>query len=259
MIELPNGRKYRLVYIDTNAINEISKNTKMAGKNFLQKYMLGNNMIVTSTFNMYEISKASGESLSSILNIFNILPLGIINTFPQLVEFEKVNEGFQKNMIMFAIGTKPLFNVQIETIIDNMQKDIEFKSSINVMIERFEKEKAICNHIVRNQKWKENFKNNLLIIMNESFKQYDNYFEIKELNKYKCIEVYAYIKNNFINMTNKELEINDIIDSYNASVLPYVDVYITEKRVGTWLEEAKSKLLYLKDKEIVKISEFYDK
>lgn len=259
MIVFPNGHEYKLVYIDTNTINEISKNTKMVGKNFLEKYMLSNTMLVTSAFNIYEISKANGNSLNNILNIFNVLPLGVIHTFPQLIEFEKIKYGFQHEMIMFATGIKPLFNVQINDLISNMKNNADFINSISIMMNRFENEKNICNKKLKKTKWKDDFKNNLLLAMNETFKQYDNFFEIKELNRFFCLEVYAYIRNNFVNVINKEIEINDIIDSYNASVLPYVDVYITEKRVASWLEEAKSKLLYLKNKDIIKISEFYDK
>lgn len=50
MITFSNGRLYKLVYIDTNIINEISKNTNKLGKNFFLKYVNGEYMFVTSAF-----------------------------------------------------------------------------------------------------------------------------------------------------------------------------------------------------------------
>ena len=77
MITFSNGRLYKLVYIDTNIINEISKNTNKLGKNFFLKYVNGEYMFVTSAFNVYELSKSKGESKNKIIQIFNNIPLGI--------------------------------------------------------------------------------------------------------------------------------------------------------------------------------------
>lgn len=94
MITFSNGHLYKLVYIDTNIINEISKNTNKLGKNFFLKYVNGEYMFVTSAFNVYELSKSKGESKNKIIQIFNNIPLGITCTFPQLIEFEKMHTGF---------------------------------------------------------------------------------------------------------------------------------------------------------------------
>ena len=40
MITFSNGRLYKLVYIDTNIINEISKNTNKLGKNFFLNMLM---------------------------------------------------------------------------------------------------------------------------------------------------------------------------------------------------------------------------
>jgi hypothetical protein len=63
----------------------------------------------------------------------------------------------------------------------------------------------------------------------------------------------------FIHNSSKPLEINSVIDSYNAAYFPYVEVYITEKTVGAWLENSKNKFSFVKEKIIYKISDFHDK
>ncbi len=41
MIKFPNGHCYKLVYLDTNVVNAISKNTNFFRGNFLEKYVDG--------------------------------------------------------------------------------------------------------------------------------------------------------------------------------------------------------------------------
>ncbi len=259
MITFSNGRLYKLVYIDTNIINEISKNTNKLGKNFFLKYVNGEYMFVTSAFNVYELSKSKGESKNKIIQIFNNIPLGITCTFPQLIEFEKLHTGFHKDMVMFATGPKGIFNNQLENIFYIMQNDKSFGEAQNKMIHNFNSEIACWCKNQRQFNWQKDYKMNILKSMNETFKIYDNYFEIKELGKYYSLEVLAYIKNQFIFCSQKDININSVIDAYNSSFLPYVEEYITERTVGSWLEMSKAKLSFLKNKRIIKLSELYEK
>ena len=215
-------------------------------------------MLVTSPFNIFEISQTQGESRKKIIDFINIFPLGIIYTFPQLIEFEKKSTSFNNEMIMFATGVNTLFNIQISNILDIMNNDESMKKSIGKMYENFNTE---INNWKKNQKeysWMKSFHNNLIKSMNDSFQIYDNYFNITKLGLCKSLEVLAFIKNQFIYNSKKEIKINSIIDSYNASILPYVDTYITERTVCSWLNIAKQKFIYLKDKKIINISTFFN-
>lgn len=258
MMTFPNGNEYKLVYLDTNCINEISKNTKKIGKIFMERYCMDGYMFVTSAFNLFELSKTRGETRKSIIAIFNEFPLAIIQTFPQLIEFEEKESAFNPNMIMLAMGLRSIFSTQLGTVLNNLESDESFKYSIDSMKFKFEKQISDWTKKQELANWCLDFKTNLLDSMNESFKIENNYFEIKKLGKYKSLEILAFIKNQFIYDSKKEIQINSIIDSYNCSILPYVDVYITEKTVGSWLEKSKSKFEYIKDKEIVKISDLME-
>lgn len=161
-----------------------------------------------------------------------MFPLGIIETYPQLIEFEKEVSGFHPNMIMFAMGIKGLFNLQIEDLLIYYDSG-SFDESISIMKDNFKKELEYWNSVKSNPQWMKDFKNSLMNSMNCLFKYSSNYFKIIELGKYKSLEIYTFISNQFINSKTSKKEINSIIDAYNASVLPYVEVYITENSVGS--------------------------
>ena len=160
-------------------------------------------MLVTSPFNIFEISQTQGESRKKIIDFFNIFPLGIIYTFPQLIEFEKKSTSFNNEMIMFATGVNTLFNIQISNILDIMNNDESMKKSIGKMYENFNTE---INNWKKNQKeysWMKSFHNNLIKSMNDSFQIYDNYFNITKLGLCKSLEVLAFITNQFIYNSKK--------------------------------------------------------
>lgn len=259
MITFPSGNTYQLVYLDTNSLNYIAKNTFETTKNFLCKYCLnGDYMFVTTAYNLFELFKTKYESRNSIIKFFNLFPLVIINTYPKLIEYEKRTDGFHQDMVLFAMGAKSFFNTQIEDFI-TMYDNGKFDVTISFMEKDFNKELAHWNSVKSNSQWMKCFDKSLMDSMNNLFKYSSNYFTITKLGKYKSLEIYAFIANQFINSKNGKKEINSIIDAYNASILPYVDVYITENSVGAWLEMAQNKFSYLKDKKIIKIGSLFNK
>lgn len=258
MLVHPNGNSYKLVYIDTNVINEIAKNTFFTGKIFLEQFAMGGFAFVTSSFNLYEIFKTQGNSRDAILKFFDIFPLAICETYPRLIEFEKRINEFHNDMIMFAIGAPPLFDTQLSTILSSIDTNTGFKTSLEKMSINFARELDVWQKNQRQFNWIQDFENNLLSSMNDTFRTAQNYFQIKEIGKYKSLETYSLIKNQFIYTTKQTLNTNSIVDAYNASFLPYADVYITERTVGAWLETvAKKKLPYLANKTIIKLSDLH--
>ena len=229
MLILPNGHSYKLVYLDTNIINEIAKNTNFTGRNFLLNYANGEYAFVTSVFNIYELSRAKGKSYDAVTRFFDVLPLLVGSTYPQLIEFEKI---------------APQFQDAISEMYKNFKKEL--------VVWEMDRKSAHPN-------WMQNFEECLLASMNNSFRLSRNYFPISHLGQYKSLEIYSFIKNQFIHSTNKPITLNSIIDAYNASFLPYTDIYVTERTVGSWLEaSAKRKFDYIQDVEIVKLSMLYD-
>lgn len=78
--------------------------------------------------------------------------------------------------------------------------------------------------------------------MNQLVKSFGLDFEVNIFGRYKSLECMAFIKNKFCNEKPTEIiKNNSIFDMYNAAVFPYVDVYITERTVGSWLKEFRNK------------------
>lgn len=262
MIAFANGHNYKLVYLDTNVINEISKNTNFFGKNFMEKYLDGSYGFATSVFNLYELSRTHGESRKKIINFFDLFPLAVLETYPRLAEIEKTSNVFSKEMVMFTLGAKMMgFNIQLGMLFEEMDRNINFRKTIEVMNSTFVNEMEVWKQHQRGGMfgWMKEFKKNLLLSMNESFLTTEVGFEIDVLGKYKSVELYSFIKNQFIYTSQKEVNQNSIIDAYNAAIAPYVEVYITERTVGSWLEMAKKKFKYLSNLEVVKLSDLYEK
>lgn len=258
MIEFPNGHKYKLVYIDTNIINAISKNTSKFAKIFFETYVNGEYAFVLSVFNLYELSRTQGESKTKIIEMFQLIPLAVMETYPRLSGFEQNSNGFSNDMILFTLGPKELgFKTQICMLFNRMEQDKSFEKILIQMKANYEKEIQLWRSKQTTQAWMKDFNKNLLLSMNESFGLRDNSYEINELGKYKSIEIFAFIKNQFIFTSKKEINQNSIIDAYNSAVAPYVDIYITEKTVGAWLEMAKDKFEYLSKLQVIKMSDMF--
>lgn len=255
-----NGTEYNIIYLDSNALNGIAKNTKKFDKNFFMSYLVGEKkyMFATSPFNLYEISQTSGASKESLIKTFDLIPLALFNTIPQLIEFEKEKIYFHEKMIMFATGPKPLYNIQISTIFEMLESN-NFVKTLEKMNENYNKEieNIINNRILCN--WKLNYKEKMENSINETMEIYNQTINLDELEQYKSVCIYAYIKNQFKYSAKKVIKRNTIIDCINVSILPYVEEYITERTVGSWLKEAQTRFEFIKDKNIVILSELEDK
>ena len=108
-----------------------------------------------------------------------------------------------------------------------------------------------------NSQWQKQFKQNLINAMKGTVASFIDLEVDKYYDNYKALKIYALIKNMFINNYTKELKINSIIDSYNAAYLPYIDIYIIERTVGSWLNEAKGRFPFIQKKEIIKLSNLF--
>lgn len=255
MLRFPSGRIYKIVYLDTNILNYIAKNKFEISKNFFSEYCLNDKcMFVITPYNLFELFKSKYESRENIIEFFDNFPLAVMYTYPQLIEYEKVYSSFHKDMIFLATGPKLFLNTQISNLF-KVYDSGKFDEAIISMNKNFEKELLHWNSIKSNPKWMLNFNKNFISKMNELFQFAPNYFKVNEFSKFKSLEVYSFIANQFINNKSQNAKINSIIDAYNASVFPYVEVYITENTVGAWLEMAKDKFEYLKDIKVIKVKD----
>ena len=251
MLKLPNGHKYKIVYFDTNAISEISKNKNNEFTNILKYFNFFDSnsnegyVFATTAFNLIELNKTRDEYKRKIIEKFDLIPMLILQAFPQVVPTEINKDEF----IMFGTGIKELFNVQFSTIFNSLDNSIDTKEFYN----NLNKEMIIWNKDRNNKK-------NLKELFISSYAIYnchnDNY---DILYQSKCAKIFSFIKYHFLYEKSKNIDKNSIIDSYNATLAPLVDVYVGERTVSSWLNKSKDKYDFMKNLEIKKISDFFDK
>mgnify|MGYP004502369287 CR=1 FL=1 len=251
MSKIIKGIEYDIVYLDTNALSEIAKNYNFAGRNFF-KYLMDiypkkNFAYATSVFNLYELSKTI-KHRENILTAFNKVPLLVLESFPR-----NICKNIKKeDDVLLVTGLKPKLNSDIEDVFKVIESDSnkssidKFKSNLNNEINLWNKEK--------------NIKKTDLELFTESYKVYvpdEKQFEI--LFSCNNAKIFSFIKKYFIYNKKDNITQNSVIDTYNASMAPSVDIYVTEKTVASWLIFSKDKFEFMKNVKIIKISDFYDK
>ena len=252
MLKIPNGHEYKLVYLDTNAISEISKNYKNSFINFFEHFNFFKSencqryALVTTVYNMVELNKTREEYKSKIIDKFDLIPVLIVEAFPQVIITELNKDDF----VMFGTGVKPLFNNQFSTVFNqinalNNQNKI-LQNNLNSELKIWEKDRTL--------------KKSMNSLFESSYYLYNSYnYDYNILYNSKSAQIFSYIKYHFLYETKFPICENSIIDSYNACIAPFVDVYVGERSVTSWLEKSKDKYDFMADVECIKISKFYDK
>ena len=216
-------------------------------------------MLVTSVFNIMELNKTQSDFKKKIKTSLGNLPLGILTNIEQICEHEKLQVPMKEDIIIFAIGNKPLFEVSIDDLFIFLEDP---KTKISEQRRKNQLEKELSEWKVqrraKNVKWQKNFNSTLTDTMMKITAHFPASFTLAQLQSCYSLHVCSYIRNMFIHNSIQNLELNSIIDSYNAAYIPYVEVYVTERTVGAWLENAKNKFVYIQEKTIYKVSDFFD-
>ena len=243
MLKLPNGHEYKLVYLDTNAISEISKNHQNCFKNLFEYFNFFNSdscqryALVTTVYNMIELNRTRKEYKSKITDKFDLIPVLIVEAFPQLVITELNKDDF----IMFATGVNPPLDNQFSTVFKQLDvinsEDQSLKSNLNRELSIWNNDRIMKKDIPK--------------LFESSYSIYNTYkYDYKTLYNSKSAKIFSYIKYHFL------YEKTQLID---AAIAPLVDVFVGERTVTSWLEKSKDKYDFMTQVECIKISKFYDK
>lgn len=251
-----NNNKYKILYLDTNALTYFVKYDEFA-ISLLKKYTLNNYAFATNVFNILELYKTEKDFHKKIQQRFDNYPFLILNGYNNIINTEKENGVNISNLVLFAIGIKPLFNVNfsdLKIIIENSSIQLNDRHKIvnQEITDWLEKRLNI------NPQWQKQYNNNMKKTMNQLVKSFGFDFEVNIFGKYKSLECMAFIKNKFCNeKPTEKIKSNSIFDMYNVAVFPYVDAYITERTVGNWLKEFTNKCSF-QCPDIILISELYN-
>ena len=249
-----NGTEYKIVYLDTNAISDISKNYRDTATNllkyfqFMEAFPKERYAFATSIYNIKELSKTL-KYREDIVNVFDKIPLLIVDVFPNIISKEVNNDDF----VLFGTGIKPLFNISISDLFFMLEND-ELDETNKIFEENISKELVNWNEIRYNSIY------NQKELFNNSYKIYNKCNNnINRCFNTRSGKIFAFIKYYFLFKQNKKITSNCVIDAFNASVAPLVGVYVGEKSVISWLKESKNKYDFMKNVEFIKISSFYKK
>lgn len=237
---------YKFIYLDTNAVSDLAKNYKNFGKNLLDFMISGKYAPVISVYNLYELSNASPDLQKNIFHKFDSIPVLICYGFPQITTVELNND----DIVLFATGPKDMFNLKFSDVIKIINKDLA--ETVNKMNANLAEELRL---------WLENVNNSRppFELLRESYAIYDKYdVDISELYKAYSSKTFCYIKHNFLTQKPSAVSLGSILDTYNACIAPFVDKYVGERTVTAWLEMSKDKFIFMRDKEFIKVSNFYD-
>lgn len=247
-----NGTDYKVVYLDTNAISDMAKNYKNTMVNLLERFGFADAnadskyAFATSVYNLKELSN-SMRYRNEITNMFDQIPLLVMQAFPSIIDIEASNE----DPFYLSIGIKPLFKTNISDVFMMFdsngfeESNNQFENHINQEISNWSQAKI--DHLENKE------------LFNNSYKIYnvhDNDIDI--CYNTKSAKLFTFIKTYFLYKKSDPIISNSVIDTYNASSAPFVDVYIGERVVTSWLKQSKDKYDFMNKVEIFKISEFYD-
>ena len=135
-----NGTEYKIVYLDTNAISDISKNYRDTATNllkyfqFMEAFPKERYAFATSIYNIKELSKTL-KYREDIVNVFDKIPLLIVDVFPNIISKEVNNDDF----VLFGTGIKPLFNISISDLFFMLEND-ELDETNKIFEENISKE-----------------------------------------------------------------------------------------------------------------------
>lgn len=121
-----NNHKYKILYLDTNALTYFVKYDEFA-RVLLEKYTLNNYAFATNVFNILELYKTEVDFHKKIQQRLDNFPFLILNGYNNIVNAENEDEINVSKLVLFAIGKKPLFNVNFSDLkhfIDNSAKQL---------------------------------------------------------------------------------------------------------------------------------------
>lgn len=238
-----NNNEYKILYLDTNALTYFIKYDEFA-EVLLTKYVLNKYTLATNVFNVMELYQTEPDFHDKIQKKLDDYPLLILNDYVNIVNTENKNRVDISNLVLFAVGIKPLFQVSFsdfKIMIEQSSKQIEIRQAIlNREKDDWRKKKTNSN-----PQWQRQYNKNMKETMDQLLKSFKLDFQVDVLGKYKSLECMAFIKNKFCNEKPTDLiKNNSILDMYNVAVYPYVDAYITERTVGSWLKEFTNKCTF---------------
>lgn len=243
-----NNRIYKLVFLDSNALREVSSNQYNAGQGFFKKFFLMNSNYIPcfSIYNIIEL-KPHVELYTMFLNVFNSIPSYMFFPLDSIIkeEYRLFISGETPqltNKIIYAFNPFTASNsdkiswyleqVYNEEMINRVKQEL---SQFPEVLMSWEAQRLQYTQQLETLHLPKNFINDKYYLYNEHEAirkdlaqrgiKVEPSFSVHSFPSLRMIE-YSHFKH--VHQTKKAVKINDILDIEISGAVPYVDCVITE-------------------------------
>lgn len=268
MISL-NNKEYKLLFLDTNAIREITNNHNSCGKVFFEKFFLNETKYIPcfSIYNIIEL-KPWTDKYEIFLDFFSKTPCILISPYRLLLEQEEIAYKNKHQLPIENLILKVFPNIisdnNIRRYIQNVWEQQPIADSINdeilklnEVIEVWENQKIDMLKILKRLKlpkeildeefYKKEEKNSIINFL----KSYEITLNINsDIKQFPGARIMLYSQYKRLYSTERKITPNDVMDIKISCIIPYIDAVITEKFQADVYKKAKKHIRQINDLEI---------
>lgn len=262
-----NGHSYKTVYLDTNAIREISTKMQSASR-FFREQMLNNGAyaICFSIYNLIEL-KGQGEKFIHFCDFFDNWPVLL---FHDISEFYNQEHAAAEAGKAFKLEQRSLITPFIPSFVRGKREDSLKDALIG---KAFQPIYDLIPGLIKEYKeiaieWQDQ-RIDKMISDNDYFKKYEGPSILRsiadfcgapemrdvDINAYPSQRVGLYSQFCRVHKMRRSLEVNDVIDVMLSGYAAFVDVIITEAFQANALKVLQGRIPSLRSLEVLRLSD----
>lgn len=256
-----SGNVFKLCLLDTNAISEILKNKQSEGKNFILKFPPSSCVPCFSFYNLIELRR-SDDIYRKFISFFSVYPIFLVKPQSMVIKEEIKNFGALDDICVLLNAFTPMGednSYQLKMFIDELFSNPEIKT-LETSWRTHEVE--ILNSWISNkcnfncsspwpnsidaEKYLEQAGLQTLIKLGMDWcKDKIERNEIPDINKFPSVKIMLYSLYYRLYDPSWKAAPGEVIDILMTSVVPYIDIYITEKFQANIISKIRKKVYNL--------------
>lgn len=252
------SKEYKMLFLDTNAIREISTNNNNAFKGFTKKFIIGSERFAPciSIYNIVELW-SNEENYNSFLNVFCDIPCFMFFPIQTILD-----EEFKCDQT----GQTFKFDGRIANafIPDSIQPSSNLLSFLNMMrssdvstaIEhKIRQLKLIANtwELTRNkfyQSTEKYYRGLESYLVQKDLNNFGYHNQINNIENFPSLRIMEYSQYCRVHLSHAQIKPNDVMDVEISHITPYMDAVITENFQSNVLKKSRSFIPQLKNLEV---------
>ncbi|RAU92167.1 hypothetical protein [Paenibacillus sp. YN15] len=263
-----SGKAYNLVYLDTNALSEISKNQFGCQVGFMKKFPATQYAPCFSVYNLREIKQAT-KAYEHFIEFFSNYSFLLLVDYRTIIREEMLayNTIYKPNIILSAFNYDDVKDQNsFRNLLSNLWND-EFISQLEIedqniknLAELWGKRRTpnINNPLFssRSTKFSNDYQiDNTLLLLHHLEPQWLRENMPILINKFPAARVLIFTHFKKIFQANTEVKKNDVFDVMISSVCPYIEAIVTESNQADVLKQGRKYIKELNKLSILKLRE----